>query len=66
MSKVIVAPPQPISLADVSQQAERALRMMENIRSAMLAPSARKSPPTFNLRPHSVHPFQHALQTTPQ
>ncbi len=49
MSKVIVAPPQPISLADVSQQAERALRMMENIRSAMLAPSARKSPPIFNL-----------------
>lgn len=39
----------PISLADIANQAERAMSMMEQIRSAMLAPSARKSPPNFSL-----------------
>lgn len=34
---------------EVAQQAERANLMMEQIRSAMLAPTARKSPPSFNL-----------------
>ena len=38
-----------ISLADITQQAERAMAMMEQIRAAMLAPSARKAPPTFSL-----------------
>lgn len=41
--------PKRISLADITAQAERAMGMMEQIRSAMLAPSARKSPPVFSL-----------------
>ena len=49
MSSTIFHHRKPISLADVSAQAERAMTMMEQIRSAMLAPSARKSPPTFTL-----------------
>lgn len=49
MNKLIVSPPKRISLGDVAQQAQRALKMMESIRSTMLAPSARKSPPVFNL-----------------
>lgn len=40
---------QSISLADVAAQAERAMAMMEQIRSAMLAPAARKAPPVFSL-----------------
>ncbi|RYH41940.1 MAG: cobyrinic acid a,c-diamide synthase [Alcaligenaceae bacterium] len=39
----------PISLADISAQAERAVDMMEQIRSAMLAPTARKDAPKFSL-----------------
>lgn len=38
-----------ISLADITAQAERAMVMMEQIRTAMLAPSARKAPPVFSL-----------------
>ncbi|MFN9505578.1 MAG: AAA family ATPase [Rubrivivax sp.] len=49
MAKLIVPPPKTISLSDVSIQAERALQMMQQIRQTMLAPSARKSPPVFNL-----------------
>ncbi len=41
--------PQSISLAQIAEQAERAEAMMSQIRSAMLAPTARKSPPIFNL-----------------
>ena len=40
---------QPISLADIAAQAKRAMAMMEQIRTAMLAPTARKTPPTFTL-----------------
>lgn len=49
MNKLIVSPPKRITLGDVSQQAQRALKMMESIRATMLAPSARKKPPRFNL-----------------
>lgn len=49
MNKLIVSPPPRISLNDVSVQAQRALAMMETIRTTMLAPSARKSAPVFNL-----------------
>lgn len=42
-------PPRRIRLEDIAVQAERAVAMMAQIRSAMLAPSARKAPPTFNL-----------------
>lgn len=41
--------PKAITLADIADQAERAIAMMGEIRVAMLAPSARKSPPIFNL-----------------
>jgi len=41
--------PKPISLADISAQAERAMAMMEQIRLAMLAPTARKEAPLFSL-----------------
>ena len=49
MSNKILHQTKLISLADITQQAERAMAMMEQIRSAMLAPSARKSAPTFSL-----------------
>ena len=50
MSKTItVKPPKPISLTDIADQAERAVAMMGEIRLAMLAPTARKSPPVYNL-----------------
>ena len=39
---------QPQSLADVMGQADRAGLMMNKIRGAMLAPTARKPPPVFN------------------
>ena len=42
-------PPRRIRLEDIAAQAERAVAMMEQIRAAMLAPSARKAPPIFNL-----------------
>lgn len=47
MMKII--PPKSISLASIADQAARATSMMEEIRSAMLAPTARKTAPVFNL-----------------
>lgn len=41
--------PEPISLVQIAEQAERAVDMMGQIRTAMLAPTARKAPPVFNL-----------------
>lgn len=49
MEPITIKPPKPISLAGIADQAERAVAMMNEIRSAMLAPTARKSPPIFNL-----------------
>ena len=46
---ITLKPHRRINLKDIADQAERAVLMMEQIRSAMLAPSARKSPPVFNL-----------------
>lgn len=39
----------PITLSDISSQAERAIAMMAQIRSAMLAPTARKVAPLYSL-----------------
>jgi len=41
--------PKSISLSQIAEQAERAEGMMGQIRAAMLAPTARKAPPIFNL-----------------
>jgi chromosome partitioning protein len=49
MASPIIQQAKPISLADITAQAERAMAMMEQIRAAMLAPTARKLPPTFTL-----------------
>ena len=49
MDKITFKPPRTISLLDIANQAERAAAMMDQIRAAMLAPSARKVPPVFNL-----------------
>ena len=49
MEPITIRPPKPITLAGIADQAERAAAMMNEIRSAMLAPTARKSPPIFNL-----------------
>ena len=49
MDPLTIKPPKPISLAGIADQAERAVAMMNEIRSAMLAPTARKTPPIFNL-----------------
>lgn len=49
MDPITIKPPKPITLAGIADQAERAVAMMNEIRSAMLAPTARKSPPIFNL-----------------
>lgn len=49
MDPIAVKAPKSITLADVAAQSERARVMMEQIRSAMLAPTARKLPPVFNL-----------------
>lgn len=49
MEHLTLKVPSPIRLADVADQASRAVDMMEQIRSAMLAPTARKSAPTINL-----------------
>jgi len=49
LKPITIKPPKPITLADISDQAERAVAMMGEIRSAMLAPTARKTPPVFNL-----------------
>ena len=44
-----VKPPRRITLQDIADQAQRAVSMMEQIRAAMLTPTARKQPPVFNL-----------------
>jgi chromosome partitioning protein len=49
LDRITVKPPKGISLADIADQAERAVAMMSGIRAAMLSPTARKSPPRFNL-----------------
>jgi chromosome partitioning protein len=49
MTTAMFDAPQAISLAQIADQAERAESMMGQIRSAMLAPTARKAPPVFNL-----------------
>lgn len=49
MTQPIVRQPKLITLADIASQAERSVAMMEQIRTAMLSPSTRKSPPTFSL-----------------
>lgn len=49
MEPLKIKPPKPITLTGIADQAERAVAMMSEIRSAMLAPTARKSPPIFNL-----------------
>jgi len=49
LDRIAFKSPAPISLADIADQAERAVAMMAQIRTAMLAPTARKLPPIFNL-----------------
>ena len=49
MNKIAVKHPASITLVDIADQAERAVAMMEEIRKVMLAPSARKTAPIFNL-----------------
>jgi chromosome partitioning protein len=49
LEPITIKPPKPITLQGIADQAERAVAMMTEIRSAMLAPTARKSPPIFNL-----------------
>lgn len=49
MDSVTFKPPPVIPLAGIRDQADRALAMMGEIRAAMLAPTARKVPPVFNL-----------------
>ena len=49
LTPINLKPQRRINLQDIADQAERAATMMEQIRTAMLAPSARKSPPVFNL-----------------
>lgn len=49
MEPLTIKPPKPITLAGIAEQAERAVAMMNEIRSAMLAPTSRKVPPIFNL-----------------
>lgn len=49
MPKPNIQHTRPISLGDIADQAQRAMAMMEQIRLAMLAPTARKSPPVFTL-----------------
>jgi chromosome partitioning protein len=44
-----VKPPKSITLTDIAAQAERAAAMMAQVRSAMLSPTARKTPPVYNL-----------------
>ncbi|MBX9794987.1 MAG: hypothetical protein K2Y02_11880, partial [Burkholderiaceae bacterium] len=48
MEPIVIGKPKRITLADIVDQAERAVGMMSEIRSAMLSPTARKSPPRFN------------------
>ena len=46
---IAIKPLKPITLSDIADQAERAVAMMGEIRLAMLAPTARKTPPVYNL-----------------
>ena len=48
MEPIVIGKTKRITLADIVDQAERAVSMMSEIRSAMLSPTARKSPPVFN------------------
>ena len=49
MDHMTIKPPRPIPLDGIRDQADRAVAMMGEIRTAMLAPTARKAPPVFNL-----------------
>ena len=49
MKNIGIIHPPSITLTDIANQAERAVAMMEQIRKVMLAPSARKVSPVFNL-----------------
>ena len=49
VKKIGIKHPPSITLVDIADQAERAVAMMEQIRKVMLAPSARKVAPVFNL-----------------
>lgn len=49
MKTIGVRHPPSITLTDIADQAERAVTMMEQIRKVMLAPSAKKASPIFNL-----------------
>lgn len=49
MDSITFKPPRRITLKDIADQADRAATMMDQIRTAMLAPTARKSAPVFNL-----------------
>lgn len=48
LEPIVIGKPKRITLADIVDQAERAVSMMSEIRSAMLSPTSRKSPPRFN------------------
>ena len=48
-SKISIQHPPGITLGAIADQAERAVAMMEQIRKVMLAPSARKVSPVYNL-----------------
>lgn len=49
MDQMTIKPPRPIPLDGIRDQADRAVAMMGEIRTAMLAPTARKAPPVYNL-----------------
>jgi len=49
LDRISFKPPQSIGLDAIADQAARAALMMNEIRSAMLAPTARKAAPVFNL-----------------
>ena len=49
MSDVNLKPGKKIQISDVVDQAERAVQMVRQVRTSMLAPNVRKSPPTFSL-----------------
>lgn len=49
MDQMTIKPPRPIPLDGIRDQADRAVAMMGEIRTAMLAPTARKSAPVYNL-----------------
>ena len=49
MNDVNLKPGKKIQISDVVDQAERAVQMVRQVRTSMLAPNVRKSPPTFSL-----------------